>query len=51
MGEEHCIEYLNQEGYRSLGKLFQGSVWNTVWVCRIVDFETTDGFQDLVRVS
>jgi len=29
MGEEHCIEDLNDVGYRSLGKMFQGSVRNT----------------------
>ena len=49
MGEEHSIEYLNEEGYRSLGKMIQGSVRNTVWTWRLVDLEIPDGFLDLVR--
>ena len=51
MGKEHCIEDLNQEGYCSLGKIFQGSARNTVGSWRLVDLETPDGFLDLVRVG
>jgi len=51
MGEEHCIEVLKEEGYRSLGKMFQGSVRNTVGAWRLIDLETPDGFLDLVRVG
>ena len=50
MGEEHSIEDPNKEGYRSLGKMFQGSVRNTVGTWRLVDLETPDGFLNLIRV-
>ena len=30
MGEEHCTEDLNQEGYHLLGKMLQGPVRDTV---------------------
>ena len=50
MIEEHCIEVVNQEGYRSRGKMFQGSVRNTFRAWRLVDLETPDGFLDLVRL-
>ena len=49
MGEEHSIEDLNEKRYRSLGKMFQGSIRNTVGTWRLVDLETPDGFLDLVR--
>ena len=51
MGEEQCIEYQNQEGYRSLGKMIQGAVWDTVWARRLVALETPDGLLDLVSVG
>ena len=51
MSEEHSIEDLNEKGYRSLGKTFQGSVRNTVGTWRLVELETPDGFLDLVRVG
>jgi len=51
MGEEHSIEDLNQEGYRSLVKMLQGSVRNTVGAWRLVDLENPVGFLDLVRVG
>jgi hypothetical protein len=37
MGVEGCIEYLDEEGYRSLEKMLQGSFWNTVWVWSLAD--------------
>jgi len=49
MGEEHSIEDLNEQGYRSLGKMFQGSVRDTVGAWRHVDFEIPDVFLDFVR--
>ena len=30
MGEENCVEDPDQEGYRSLGKMLQGSIRDTV---------------------
>jgi hypothetical protein len=51
MGENHSFEDLNEEGYPSLGKMFQGSVKNTVGTWRLVDLESPDGFLDLVRVG
>ena len=43
MGEEHSIEDPSEEGYRSLGKMFQGYLRNAVGTWRLVDLETTDG--------
>jgi len=51
MGEENCVEDPDQEGYRSLGKMLQGSVWYTVWARSLADLETPDGFENLVRVG
>jgi len=51
MGEENCVEDLDQEGYRSLGQMLQGSVWYTVWTRSLADLETPDGFVNLVRVG
>jgi hypothetical protein len=48
---EHCIEDLNQEAYRSLGKMLQCPVQDTVLARRLVDLEKPDGFLDLVRVG
>ena len=50
MGEEHCIEDLDQEGYRSLGKMIQGPVRDTVRARYLVVLETPGGFLDLVRI-
>jgi hypothetical protein len=47
MGEEHCVEDLNQDGYRSLGKMLQGPTRGRF----LVDLETPDGFLDLIRVG
>jgi hypothetical protein len=43
MGEENRIKDLGQEGYRSLGKMIQGSVRCTVWAQSLSDLETHDG--------
>jgi hypothetical protein len=51
MGEENCIEDPDQEGYRSLGKMLQGSVRYTVWARSLDDLETPNGFLNLVRVG
>ena len=48
---EHCFEDRDQEGYRSLGKVLQGPVRDTVKARRLVDLETPDGFLDLVKVG
>jgi hypothetical protein len=44
MGEEDSVEYLDQEGYCSLGKMLQGSVRYSVWARGLADLETPDGF-------
>jgi hypothetical protein len=49
MDESNCVEDLDQEGYRSLGKMFQGSVLYTVWTKSLTDLETPDNFVNLVR--
>ena len=51
MGEEHCIEDLNRERYRSMGKMLQVPVRDTIRARRLVDLENPDGFLDLVRVG
>jgi hypothetical protein len=51
MDEENRIENLDQEGYRSLGKMFQGPIMDTVWARSLADFETPIGFLTLVRVG
>ena len=51
MGEENRIENLDQEGYRSLGKMLQGPVRDTVWARSLADPKTPDGFLNLVRVG
>ena len=48
---ENCIEYPDQEGYRSLGKMLPGSVRYTVWARSLTDLETSNGFVYLVRVG
>jgi hypothetical protein len=49
--EENSIEDLGQEKYRSLGKMFQGPVRDTVWIRSLPKLETPDGFVNLVRVA
>jgi hypothetical protein len=51
MGEENCVEDLDQERYRSLGKMLQGFVRYTVWAKSLADLGTPDGFVNLVRVG
>ena len=51
MGEKNCVEDPDQEGYRSLGKMNQSSVWYTLWARILADLETPDGFVNLVRVG
>jgi len=51
IGEEDCVEVPDQEGYRSLGKMLQGSVRYTVWARSLADLETPDGFVNLVSVG
>jgi hypothetical protein len=51
MGEEDSVEDLDQEEYRLLGKMLQGSVRYTVWARSLADLETLDGFVNLVRVG
>ena len=48
IGDENCVD-LNQEGYRSLGKMLQGSVRYTFWARSLADLETADGFVNLDR--
>jgi len=50
MGEKNCVEDLDQEGYRSLGKMLLGCVRCTVWARSLADLETTDSFVNLVRI-
>jgi len=49
MGAENRIEDLGKEGNRSLGKMLQGPVRDTVRARSLVDFETPDGYLNLVR--
>ena len=51
MGEEDHVENLDQEGYRSLAKMLQGPIQDTVWARSLDDFETPNGFLNLVRVG
>ena len=51
MGEENRIENLGEEGNRSLGKMLQGPVRDTVWARSFADLETPDGFMNLDRVD
>jgi hypothetical protein len=51
MGEKNRIENLGQEGYRSLGKILQGPVRDTVWARSLAKLETPDSFLNFVRVG
>ena len=51
MGEENRIENLDQEGYRSLGKMLQGPVRDTVWAQSLANLENPGAFMNLVRVG
>jgi len=46
---ENSIEDLSKEGNRSLGKILQGPVWDTVRARSLADLEIPDGFVNLVR--
>jgi len=50
MGEEKCVEDVEQEGYRSLGKMLKGSIRINVWARSLTELETPDGFAIFVRV-
>ena len=50
MGEEHCIEDLDQ-GIPLTAKMLLGPVRDTVRARRLVDLESPDGFVGLVRVG
>jgi len=50
MGEANRIENLDQEEYRSLGKILQAPVRDTVRARNLADLEIPDGFLNLVRV-
>jgi len=51
MGDDNCVEDPDQEGYRSLGKMLQGSIRYTVGARSLTDLETPNGFVNLVRVD
>ena len=51
MGAENRIEDLGQEGHRSLGKMLQGPVRDTVRARSLADLETPNGFVNLFRVG
>jgi len=40
MGEENRTENLDQEGYRSVEKILQGPVRDTVWARSLAELET-----------
>jgi len=49
MGAENRFEDTGEEGNRSLGKVLQCPVQYTVRVRSLADFETPNGFVNLVR--
>jgi len=51
MGAENHVEDLGQEGNRSLGKMFQGPVRDSVRARSLADLKTPDGLVNLVRVG
>jgi hypothetical protein len=51
MGEEDRVENLDQEGYGLLRDMLQDPVRDTVWDRSLADFETPDGFLNLLRLS
>ena len=51
MGEENRIENMGEEGYRSLRKMLQGPVRDTVPTRRLAKPETPDGSLNFVRVG
>ena len=51
VGVENRIEDLRQDGNRSLGKMLQGPVRDTLRAWSLAVLETPDGFMNLVRVG
>jgi hypothetical protein len=51
MGAEDRVENLDKNGYRSLGKMLQCPVRETVRARSLADLQTPDGFLNLVRVG
>ena len=49
MGAENRVEDTGEEGNRSLGKMLQCPVRDTVRARSLADLETTDGCVNLVR--
>jgi hypothetical protein len=49
MVAENRVENLGEEGYRSLRKIFQGHVRDTVWARCLAVLETPDGYVNLVK--
>jgi len=50
MGEDR-VENVDQDGYRSLWEIFQRPLWETVRARSLADFETPDGFLNLLKVG
>jgi hypothetical protein len=48
MGEEDSFKNQDQEGYRSLWEMLQNPVRYTVRARSLADFESTDGFLNLL---
>ena len=51
MDEKFRIENLEEEGYRQLSELLQGSVRDTVRVSTFRELQTLAGFSKLLRFS
>ena len=51
MGEVSCIENGGQVGFRSLEKMLQGPVRDTVWAWSLADLEPADSFLILARAG
>jgi hypothetical protein len=49
MGAENRVEDIGEEGNRSLGKMLQRPVRDTVRARSLAELETPDGFVNLVR--
>jgi len=51
LGAENRVKNSEEEGYRSLGKMLQGPVWNTLWFRSPADLGTAHGFVKLIRTG
>ena len=49
MSADYRVEDMSEEGNRSLGKVLQCPVRETVWARSLADLETRDGCVNLVR--